>query len=163
MFGDGSQGQLLYKKDNLVDTEGVRLSEIRFRPTHELMQRYKISMNDLDVESSIIRRYPSSKILSLSDDPMTNTVLVFCDVVGENTRLSNLHAYLFDTIEGYEKRIKTLVSQNAWLHSEIKKMTSNMNEYVKDKAKLFLTAIKVRGEIDQQFPGEEKESLGENM
>jgi len=152
LFGDGSQGQLLRKNDNLVDKEGVRISEIRFRPTKELMVVYGISEDELDEESSIVRRFPSSKILSLSEDPTQNTILVFCGVNGEETRLTNMHASLFDTIEGYEKRIKSLTAQNAWLHSEIKKMTSSIDEYIKDRAKMFLNAIKVRGDIDSQFP-----------
>lgn len=152
LFGDGSQGQLLRKNDNLVDKEGVRISEIRFRPTRELMANYGISEDELDEESSIVRRFPASKIVNLSDDPTQNTLLVFCGVNGEETRLSNLNAHLFDTVEGYEKRIKSLTAQNAWLHSEIKKMTSNIDEYIKDRAKLFLNAIKVRGEIDAPFP-----------
>jgi len=156
LWGDGSQGQLLRRTENLVDKQGVKITEMRFRPTRELMQVYNIREDELDEESSVIRRYPTSKVMSLSDDPILNTILVFTDVDGGDTRLSNMHAHLFDTIEGYEKRIKSLVAQNAWLHSEIRKMTSHVDEYIKDRAKLFMSAIAVRGEIDNPFPDENK-------
>ena len=77
------------------------------------------------------------------------TILILSDVKGSDTKLTNLNAYLMDTVMGYEKRIRALTAQNAWLHSELKKMTSHVNEYIKQNAEMFKTAITVRGDIDQ--------------
>lgn len=157
-WGEGSQGQLIQKKELGPDEEGVKMTQIRFRPTEELMATYGIPREDLDHEYSLTFRYPSCMILHLSDDPINQTILIMCDVKGRDTKLTNLNAYLLDTLTGYEKRIKSLQAQNAWLHAENKKMTSHLDEYIKGKTDLFLSAIKVRGDIDQglgMFVGEE--------
>lgn len=154
LFGDGSQGQMIGKKDLGPDDEGVRLTELRFRPTEELLASYGIARGDLDAEYSLTFRYPSAMILILSDDPVNQTVLVFCDVKGRDTKLTNLNAYLLDTLMGYEKRIKSLQAQNAWLHAENTRISTHMDEYIKRNSEMFLSAIKVRGSIDEQggFP-----------
>ena len=156
LFGDGSQGQLLSRKEIGPNDEGVRMTEIRFRPTEELLAMYGISKSDLDSEFSLTYRYPSVHIITLSQDPVNSTILILCDVKGRETKLTNLNAYLLDTITGYEKRIKSLQSQNAWLYGELKKMTSHITAYIKDNADMFKSAISVRGEIDNPFAqGEE--------
>lgn len=156
LFGDGAQGQLLEKKSLGEDEDGVKIEEIRFRPTEELMQRHNLSRNDLDAEYSLTYRYPSVNIITLSDDPVNATTLIMTDVKGRNTKLTNLNAYLLDTITGYEKRIKSLQAQNAWLHNELRKMTSHMNEYIKNNAEMFKSAISVRGDsIANMFAPEE--------
>ena len=152
LFGDGSQGQLLSKKDVGQNDEGVKMVEIRFRPTEEMMATYGIPRSDLDMEYSLSFRYPTTYIITLSDDPVNATMIVMCDVKGRDTKLTNLNAHLLDTIMGYEKRIKSLQAQNAWLHAELKKMTSQINAYIKENAEMFMNAIKVRGEIDNPFP-----------
>ena len=150
LWGDGSQGQLLTKKELGPSTDdGVRLVELRVRPTEELLANYGIAKSELDAEWSLSFRYSAHNVITLSDDPVNATILILCDVKGRETKLTNLHAYLLDTVIGYEKRIKALTAQNAWLHAELKKMSSHMNEYVKNNAELFMEAIKVRGNIDQ--------------
>lgn len=149
LWGDGAQGQLIQKKDIGADEDGVKMSEIRFRPTEELMATYGIPRSDLDHEYSLAFRYPTAFIVNLSDDPVNQTVLILCDVKGNDTKMTNLNAYLLDTLMGYEKRIKSLQAQNAWLHNEIKRMTSHMNEYIQRNAEMFKSAISVRGDIDQ--------------
>jgi len=149
LFGDGSQGQLLTKKDiGPSSDDGVRMIEIRFRPTEELMALYGIERNELDNEYSLTFRYPGVYVMTLSDDPVNATMIILCDVKGRDTKLTNMNAYLLDTITGYEKRIKSLQAQNAWLHAEMKRLTSHFNEYVKQNAEMFKTAIGVRGDID---------------
>lgn len=149
LWGDGSQGQLLSRKAIGSDEEGVKISEIRFRPTQELLGMYGFSNNELDAEYSLTFRYPTVHVVTLSDDPVNQTILILSDVKGRETKLTNLNAYLMDTVMGYEKRIRALTAQNAWLHSELKKMTSHVNEYIKQNAEMFKTAIAVRGDIDQ--------------
>jgi len=147
-WGDGSQGQLIGKKDVGPDEDGIKMIEIRFRPTEELLALYGIPKSELDHEFSMSARYPKSVAIFLSQDPINQTLFVMCDVKGRETTVTNLNSYYLDTITGYEKRIKALTAQNAWLHSEMKKMTSHINEYIKQNAEMFLTAIKVRGDID---------------
>jgi len=150
LFGDGSQGQVIQQRDVGPDDEGVKTTEVRFRPTEELLNLYGIPKTDLDSEYSLAFRYPSTMIIQLSKDPVNQTVLILCDVKGRDTHLTNMNAYLLDTIMGYEKRIKSLQAQNAWLHNEITKVTSHLNEYIQRNAEVFMTAIKVRGDIDAQ-------------
>jgi hypothetical protein len=147
-WGDGSQGQLISKKQIGDDDDGVKMTEIRFRPTEELLSLHGIPRSDLDQEYSLAFRFPSAYVITLSEDPVNSTVLIMCDIRGRDTKLTNMNAASLDTIMGYEKRIKSLQAQNAWLHAELKKMTSHVNEYIKGNAEMFLEAIKVRGEID---------------
>lgn len=151
LWGDGAQGQLIQRKEVGPDDDGVRVVEIRFRPTEELMAMYGIPRSDLDMEYSLTYRYPAVTCITLSDDPVNQTILIMCDVKGRDTKLTNLNAYLLDTIMGYEKRIKSLTAQNAWLHAELKRMASHMNEYIMRNAEMFKSAISVRGDIDQQM------------
>ena len=156
LWGDGAQGQLLGRKSVADSEEGVKMTEIRFRPTQELLAMYGIANKDLDHEYSLTFRYPTIHVTTLSDDPVNQTILILCDVKGRDSKLTNLNAHLLDTVMGYEKRIRALTAQNAWLHSELKKMTSHVNEYIKQNAEMFMSAIKVRGDIDSSMlPGEE--------
>ena len=148
VFGDGSQGQLLEKKDAGPDEEGVNMIELRFRPTEELMEKYGIPRSDLDHEWSLRCRVQKNYFWTLSDDPVNATVLILCDVKCRKTKLTDMNAELLETITGYEKRIKALEAQVAWLHADNKKKSSNIHEYIKQNSELFLEAIKVRGEID---------------
>lgn len=156
-WGDGSQGQLLEKRPPKKNDEGVEMVQIRFRPTEELLSRYGIPRSDLDHEFSLSRWYPKAYVHFLSEDPLNNTVLIMCDVKSRDTKLTNMKAYLLDTVMGYEKRIKSLQAQNAWLHSQLQKMSAHMEKYIEENANMFLKAIKVRGEIDQPFPAQGEE------
>ena len=118
------------------------------------MAKYGIPRSDLDYEFSLKFRCQKNYIWTLSDDPTNATVLILCDVKGLKTKLTDMEAELLETIVGYEKRIKALEAQCAWLHGDNKTKSAHVHEYIKQNAELFKEAATVRGEIDKESASE---------
>lgn len=160
-YGDGMWAQAVFRKEGITDDDGLPIIEIRVRPTKELMVRFGIYDEDLDVNyQTIIKRYPKEKVLDLSGDPNSGNILVLCDFEGRDTRLTNYFAEMLVGLEGKEKMITALRAENAYLHETIRKMTSQLELFDKENVDRLQRILKLRGQQNEEGGYDEVEHAG---
>ena len=149
VFGDGLFAQLLYIRRGEEDREGMKLAVLKIRPTEELLDYMGIDIDTLDPQDQgIIVRYQENMVVPLNDDPHNGMVWILCDFKGRDTRMTHYYSNQLQMIDGQERTIKSLRLENAYLHQEISKTTSQMEKHTQELVRRISPIMKLRGNID---------------
>ena len=157
-FGDGQAAQLIQIKEGVLAEDGRQMTELKFRPTKSLVYKYNISDEQFDrFDLTITKNYPSAQVIALDRDPTAGAFLVMCDYNGSDTVLTRQYVEQLQAIQGYEKVIHSLKGELVWLHEQMRKQGSQIQEYDKETVKRLKRIFALRAKKEEEEEGEEED------
>lgn len=153
IFGDGLSAEITEQYPTRVNENGDKIVGMRIRMEELLLARAGISYDDLDVDDSFYVEYPEAWIVTLSEDPVNRVKLVKCTLWGEETRLTDDTDAYDSTIRALEHRLNKLKEENAYLHSEMDRLQTNIHEHDMRMVERFKVPMALR----KHLPKDEKD------
>lgn len=137
IFGDGYEAQVIGMVPG--KEKGEEYWEFVLRPYDSLAKRYRITLEMVDRDLALIRRYPQEYIISLNLDPIKTTYFCLLDFNGKATPATEmlLGKSQADTINFKNKQLFILNARIAYLTEKLKIAETNIHKYVKDNMEVF--------------------------
>lgn len=154
-FGNGVSGRIVRERAGIIERDGVVVTEFVIQPSRHMLSYYDIRRNMLDVDGYITRRYPSSLIKVLNNDPVVPVTLVKCGFHWEDTVLTDEPSNT-EEIENLQRRVKEYQSLTASLYQELNKVVSRQTEYMAGLVNYIQTVRKAGGDIIREENVEEE-------
>jgi len=165
--GDGLVGQVWWKK--LIEEEGVKYWLIQFEPEDLLfknLQQDTKAFNfliDKKTGKTITRKYIASLVQIVGDQAWARRILVFTDFLGTSFDLKNIERSIVEENERLEKENRSLRNQNGWLWDKLKKSQSGIDEDLREWSERFVTAARVRWDVEKTLPQSQQPSQASYM
>jgi len=130
MYGDGLQALFYDEKNPYINREGVKVRPILVVPSEELSSKYKLTEDDLNIETEDNRRgiwveYPSKQIDWLNKSKSGAVLFIWGGFDGEKTDIMNKMDELLEWDTQRDKTEARLRAQVSSLNRELETVTSN--------------------------------------
>lgn len=136
VFEEGQQA--LYYGENPMreDRNGVKVQDVLLVPSKEIISKYGISDEELNIETedgrkAIWKTYPIKRIRWLNRTKSGAIIWLYCAWDGSRLSYHDYTHELLDYIESQDKEIDSLAAENSRLQYERKNITSNLLQQVK--------------------------------
>lgn len=131
VFADGYEAQIIGIMQ--IKIEGIDYLEFTLRPYNPLVKRYNITLDDVDEDKALVRRYPLEYIVPLNPDPINTVYFSFLNFDGLPVPATE---YLegkkqADLINSFKKQIFILKAKIAMLTERVIIAETNQQKFIK--------------------------------